>query len=62
MIHRPGQKMDAQSCRYCNGIGYITVTLAFVHGHRQRVKRRCHHIVGDPFAENATIAKAEKNA
>ena len=51
---RPGQKMDAQSCRYCRGSGTITMTRGFVHGHRDRVARRCTHVVGDPLGENGS--------
>ena len=51
---RPGQKMDAQSCRYCKGTGTITMTRGFVHGHRDRVARRCTHVVGDPLGENGS--------
>ena len=49
---RPGQKMDAQSCRYCRGTGTITMTRGFVHGHRDRVARRCTHVVGEMFGQN----------
>jgi len=51
---RPGQKMDAQSCRYCRGSGTILMTHGFVRGYRQRVGRRCTHIVGDPLGENGS--------
>lgn len=51
---RPGQKMDAQSCRYCHGTGSIMMTHAFVRGYRQRVGRRCTHIVGNSVGENGS--------